>query len=380
MKNYNEIAESVLKRRDKYIADRNKQMKRVTFVLSCFCFAALLIISTGIIYHQKPLDSSNLDYDDNDYSVQEQVKKLDSSDTNCDAVGDYSTQESIKEKDNSTLLVSYYESAEEACYKAPGNGDIYMSIPLSRAIEAYGDDANYQVLVQVFQNEVALDSKSAEVQGEIDRLTALGYPIVFEQGTSYAFSLIASREQLQGIPSGQNYGYFLFLYGEFFNVSNAVSETDSTDTLHSDVPVQGDSGNTGALIAYEEVWGGSYMDQNGCWVIWLTKNTSENQKMIFERNPDLLESNTTFKTADYSHAYLTELMADISESMGDGKLPYVSTAAFREEINRVVVTMTTDDTDCLEKVFSFDEIGGAIEIQYSSRYVKDETIEKCPAE
>ena len=198
--------------------------------------------------------------------------------------------------------------------------------------------------------------------------------------TSYAFSLIASREQLQGIPSGQNYGYFLFLYGEFFNVSNAVSETDSTDTLHSDVPVQGDSGNTGALIAYEEVWGGSYMDRNGCWVIWLTKNTSENQKLVFERNPDLLESNTTFKTADYSHAYLTELMADISESMGDGKLPYVSTAAFREEINRVVVTMTTDDTDCLEKVFSFDEIGGAIEIQYSSRYVKDETIEKGPAE
>lgn len=380
MKNYNQMAESVLKRRDKYIADRNKQMKRVISVLSCFCFAALLIISTGIIHHQEPLDSGNVDYDGIDYSVQEQVKELDSSDTNCDAVGDYSTQESIKEKDNSTLLVSYYESGEEACYKAPCNGDIYMSIPLSRAIETYGDDANYQVLVQVFQKEVALDSESAEVQEEIDRLTALGYPIVFEQGTSYAFSLIASREQLQGIPSGKNYGYFLFLYGEFFDDLNEVSETDSADTIHADVPVQGAPGNTGALIAYEEVWGGSYMEQNGCWVIWLTENTPENQKKVFERNPDLLESNTTFKTADYSYAYLTELMANISEDMGDGKLPYVSSSALREEMNRIVVTMTTDHADCLAKVLSFDEIGGAIEIQYAFGYVKDEAIEKGPAE
>ena len=379
MKNYNEMAESVLKRRDNYIADRNKQMKRVTSVLSCFCLVALLIISTGITY-QEPLDSGNVDYNGNDYSVQEQVKDLDSSDTNCDAVDDYSKQESMKEKDNSTLLVSYYESGEEPCYKAPCNGDIYMSIPLSRAIETYGDDANYQVLIQVFQNEVALDSESAEVQEQIDRLTALGYPIVFEQGTSYAFSLIASREQLQGIPSGKNYGYFLFLYGEFFNVSNETIETDSVNTLHFDVPVPGDLGNTGALIAYEEVWGGSYMDQNGCWVIWLTENTPENQKMVFERNPDLLESNTTFKTADYSHAYLTELMANISEGIGDGKLPYVSTTAFREEINRVVVTMTTDDADCLAKVLSFDEIGGAIEIRYASRHIKDGAIEKAPAE
>ena len=68
------------------------------------------------------------------------------------------------------------------------------------------------------KNEVALDSKSAEVQEEIDRLTALGYPIVFEQGTSYAFSLIASREQFQGIPSGQNYGYF----GLWFFIGNGI--------------------------------------------------------------------------------------------------------------------------------------------------------------
>lgn len=73
-------------------------------------------------------------------------------------------------------------------------------------------------------------------------------------------------------------------------------------------------------------------------------------------------------------------MANISEGMGDGKLPYVSTASLREEMNRVVVTMATDDADSLSKVLAFDSIGGAIEVRYASGYVTDETIEKGPAQ
>lgn len=121
------------------------------------------------------------------------------------------------------------------------------------------------------------------------------------------------------------------------------------------------------------------MDQDGRWVIWLTENTPENQKEVFQRNSDLLESSTIFKTADYSLAYLTGLMAKISEGMGDGKLPHVSSAALREELNRVEVTMTTDDADSAAKVLAFDKTGGAIEIRYASGAVTDETIVKGPA-
>ena len=58
-------------------------------------------------------------------------------------------------------------------------------------------------------------------------------------------------------------------------------------------------------------------------------------------------------------------MADISEGMGDGKLPFVSTAALMEQSNRVEVRMTTDDEDKAAMVLVYDSIGGAIEIKYS---------------
>lgn len=211
MKNYNEMAESVLKRRDKYIVERREQMKKVSSILSCVCLVALLGIGTRVIPKQEPLDSGDVNYDGNYYSTD-----------------DYSKKEQAEEKENSILLISSYESVGEPCYKAPCDGNVYMSIPLSRAIETYGDNAHYHVLVQVFKDSFPLASESAEVQAEMDRLTSLGYPIVFENGTSYAFSLKASEEQLQSISSGENYGYMLFLYGEFFDgLNDEVSETDS---------------------------------------------------------------------------------------------------------------------------------------------------------
>lgn len=258
MKNYNKMAYSVFERRDKYIAERSRQMKKVTSILSCFCLVALFGVGvwhTGMISEHITSDAGigneQLDGDPSGYNTQEGLEKQDS-------------------------------------------------------------------------NKVRQPNDLSEI-GETDPLSA------------------------------------------------------DTTNCYTDAPVQGEPDNTGALTAYEAVWGGSYMDQDGRWVIWLTENTPENQKKVFERNPDLLESNTTFKTADYSLAYLTELMANISEGMGDGKLPHVSTAALREEMNRIEVTMTTDDADSVAQVLAFDNIGGAIEIQYASGYVIDEAIVKGPA-
>ena len=98
---------------------------------------------------------------------------------------------------------------------------------------------------------------------------------------------------------------------------------------------------------------------------WLTENTPENQRKVFERNPNLSEATTTFRTADFSHAYLTGLLADISKGMGDGKLPFVSTAALMAQSNRVEGRMTNDDADKAALLLAYDSIGGAIEIKYS---------------
>lgn len=258
MKDYDEMAESVLKRRDQYTAKRSRQRKKISSVLSCFCLVALLgmgVWHTGVISeHTAPdagIGSEQLDGDPSGYNTQESIEKQ-------------------------------------------------------------------------YDNKGMMPDDLSEI-GETDPL-----------------------------------------------------DTDIPDSS-TDAPVQGEPGSTGALTAYEAVWGGSYMDQNGRWVIWLTENTPENQKKVFQRNPGLLESNTIFKTADYSLAYLTELMAAISEKMGAGKLPHVSSAGLREDMNRVEVTMTTDDADSAAKVFALDTAGGAIEIRYASGNATNEAAVKGPA-
>lgn len=129
--------------------------------------------------------------------------------------------------------------------------------------------------------------------------------------------------------------------------------------------------NTLNAESYEAIWGGSYLDENNCWVVWLTENTPERQAEVFQNNPSLLESNTTFRTADFSLAYLTELLENISEEMRNGKLPFVTSAGVMEQINRVSVTMTTDDEDAVKTVSSFDKLGGAIEFHYATGGFED---------
>lgn len=146
----------------------------------------------------------------------------------------------------------------------------------------------------------------------------------------------------------------------------------------TDVPVTEHPGSTGALIPLDGVWGGSYMDQSGCWVVWLTENTPENQARVLERNPGLGADHTVFRTADYSLAFLTELMAKISGEMGAKRLPFVTTAALREDVNRVEVTMTTQDEGCAAQVLRLDTIGGAITFRYAAP-IADRAVQKGPA-
>lgn len=146
------------------------------------------------------------------------------------------------------------------------------------------------------------------------------------------------------------------------NASQQSDEIDSLDTeggKDSDKPAERNPGNTGALIEFEDVWGGSYMDEAGCWVVLLTENTAENQKIVFQMNPTLNEDNTVFKEAAFSHKYLMDLMKRLSEA----DLPsVVSSIGFREERNRIEVVITADASDAVTEILTYDSAGGAIEI------------------
>lgn len=108
-----------------------------------------------------------------------------------------------------------------------------------------------------------------------------------------------------------------------------------------DSPVTELPGDTGALKSTGSIWGGSYME-NGHWYVLLTENTTEYQYEVFCMNPALTEDNVTFLPADYSLDHLTELMQRVSDRMADGSLTVASSAALREDVNRVELDVSTD--------------------------------------
>lgn len=65
----------------------------------------------------------------------------------------------------------------------------------------------------------------------------------------------------------------------------------------------------------------------------------------------------------YTLSYLTGLQNKISEAMNKGEIPFVITSTLLESENRIEVVVSTNDEAQLNKILSFDEIGGAIIIK-----------------
>lgn len=269
MKNYEEMAASVLERRDRYAADRKRKMRKTASAVSCFCFMAVL--GTGIWY--------------------------------------------------AGLLNDDLDSA---------NGEI-----------ADGRNQNVEAQTGGILPGGAAIGKTED--NDADIMKAMKMPAGDEPG-----------EGLDGSPAGDP--------PHTMNASQQGDETDPLDTdagEYRDKPAVQNPGNTGALTEYEAVWGGSYMDEAGRWVVLLTENTVENQEKVFQLNPTLTKENTVFKEATYYRSYLVDLMKWLSEA----DLPsVVSSIGFREERNRIAVYITADDPDAVAEILAYDSIGGAIEI------------------
>ncbi|MCM1181632.1 MAG: hypothetical protein NC347_15365 [Clostridium sp.] len=282
MKNYEEMAESVLERRDRYVADRKRKIWKTASMVSCFCFIAVL--GTGIWYAGILNDGLDI--------------------ANGDTAGGGYQNEEVQ---TGGIL--------------PGGATI-------------GDTIDNGADIKKEMQELAGDERDGN---------PAGYP-----------PLTTNAPQQ----------------------SDEISETDPLDTdveEYQDKPAEQNPGNTGELIEYEAVWGGSYMDEAGCWVVLLTENTAENQKKVFELNPSLTENNTIFQTAAYSLTYLTNLMEKLSKA----DLPLVvSSIGLREERNRIEVIITTDNPDAVAEILAYDSIGGAIEIICLSDIQIDEKIIK----
>lgn len=304
MKNYEEMAASVLERRDRYAADRKRKIRKTAFTVSCFCFIAVLGISicrVGVLNND--LGISDGDVDDGRYQK-----------------GEARTEE---------IADGRYQKEEAQ------TGGI---LPGGAAIGKIEDnDADIKKAMRV----PAGDEPGEGLDGN-----PVGYP-----------------PQVMDAPQQ----------------GDEISETDPMNTdagEYRDKPAVQNPGNTGALTEYEAVWGGSYMDEAGRWVVLLTENTAENQEKVFQLNPTLTEENTVFIETAYSRSYLEDLMKRLSEA----DLPsVVSSIGYRAEHNRIAriaVTIKADDPDAVAEILAYDSIGGAIEIICLSDFQIDENLIK----
>ena len=94
--------------------------------------------------------------------------------------------------------------------------------------------------------------------------------------------------------------------------------------------------------------------------------------MVFGRNPGLNEENTVFLQAEYTQAYLDELMVQVSKLIAAGELPSVTSAARLDTRNRVRITMRENDPGSVALVRNLDTLGGAVEFVVSEQSASHE--------
>ena len=143
--------------------------------------------------------------------------------------------------DTTKPMIEKYDCDEEMEYAIPENGKVIRSIPLLKAIDAYGENAGYRVIVGLFKDENPLPGNGEDVKLESERLYSGGYVTAIETGrypageTVTYFTLHATAEQIRNFASSDDYGYFLSLYGEFVPISDVEIETYNNGNMTIDV-------------------------------------------------------------------------------------------------------------------------------------------------
>lgn len=156
-------------------------------------------------------------------------------------------------------------------------------------------------------------------------------------------------------------------FGEDAGIESAKGETEKSDS--TDMPADVNGNYYEMIVCNDlskdtvEFFGGSYLDDNGNFVIVLTEDTQENRTAICKELARS-ENATIFVSGTYTLEYLTQLQAKISDAMINKELPFVVSSGVYETTNNIVVTVTTTNEAELEKIYELDTIGGAIQVEY----------------
>ncbi|MBQ9905882.1 MAG: hypothetical protein IJM46_03835 [Oscillospiraceae bacterium] len=117
-------------------------------------------------------------------------------------------------------LIRSYPATAQYCYSAPPDGSCALTIPLSMAMEEYGNSANYLLELHLFSgNGTNRLMDEASLTEEAKRLYQNGLTSAIEkiqtqEGTVTILSLNVTYDQIKNFPTENDHSYFLLLYDE----------------------------------------------------------------------------------------------------------------------------------------------------------------------
>jgi hypothetical protein len=240
MKDYETMAESVLKRRDEYVVKRRSLVKRSISAVSAICLVALVGVGVsrfGVRTNPKETvegveDLSGVEnlsgYEYEKEEMQTNTGADESGDLNGDSAGssaagvaDYEGNPAGNSTGTMKTVISSFGETKMESDISVNNGAVVFSDALTGAMEQYGGDALYRVIVELFSDGTQIDCASKEGKKEMQRFAAEGYTVAFESyNDGYVdhnyFTLHATAEQLDSssFPASEQYGYCVLLYGE----------------------------------------------------------------------------------------------------------------------------------------------------------------------
>lgn len=143
-----------------------------------------------------------------------EIDRADMSEQISESDNSFSDRETdSKGKTKPKKKISSYPEKAVYCYAAPKNGEAHCSVPLTHAIEEYGDKVLYCVVAELFSDGSIVFSGSEEAKLEWSRLEEFGYTIKWESDDSgeekrHYYMLYATKEELEEFDASEEYGYF----------------------------------------------------------------------------------------------------------------------------------------------------------------------------
>ncbi|MBR3835620.1 MAG: hypothetical protein IKJ69_02380 [Clostridia bacterium] len=218
MKNYNEMADDVFRRRDEFAKEQKRKRKRIAISLLCLCMAVLVGVGlwqSGLFTPQvQQAEDAIYPGIKDTYGPGEEEPTQEENGVFQPAGSDTVTMEN---GERLTLISSYEEVSASACYALPENGKYYFSIPLNAALEEYDDKVIYRIVVRVFEDGKMLQGKD-ELAKIADKFFDWGYSSALEvandQWNFAVFTMLVKEDELKKFKADNEHGYFFFLYEE----------------------------------------------------------------------------------------------------------------------------------------------------------------------